>query len=652
VKAIEFAASDDAVLIGVQISGESENSQARLLRISDGRKVATLDGRRDDEIQGVAMDCGGENFAVAANAASTVIGRRSSGRRQPLRTPGRESRYRRAEIDVTRLAYSPDGRILVTGSRSGIVSAWDSDSSTLFSRLEADPETLSKITALDFDKLPANECGGALRESYRLGVGYNDGTVRIFRIKTSDRAGVRYAHPKEVYSVAFGPEGLLATASDDGAARVFSATASDLALICQYRTGQRTAPQSIAFSQDGRRLAIGAKFGDIYMLNAEQCASGGALGLEKAWTADSGANVSGLAFSPISPLLATGSQGGLVQLWAGPEYRGAWKAKLNKRVTSVTFDRSGARLAVGSCDSKATVWRLAGADGERADMVASYLHTQPVTSVAFSVGGELFLTGSLDGDARLWDLSQPAGEAQPVLLKGRPCQAEQSAKESIDCPGGPCPVRSVAFSPTRPQLATASQDGSAWLWEISKTSPTSAFPIFVYRGHAKPVNALAFNREGDRLATASQDGSAAVLGVWPLSAEDTLAYAEISRETRIAPRGGPSVQYRAAPQTPDGPPCPSEPEDVLAVDSAACASTIYPALENDERSCRADASHCERALRSYAITTCYFEKIGKTDEARRTRHRRASLARLLPMERSAQVWRDLASRFRAVGCGD
>lgn len=651
VKAIEFTQSGDEVIIGVQVSGEAENSQARLLRVSDGRRIVTLDGRRDDEIQAVAIDCNSENFAVAANASSTVIGRLNSDRRRILRGLGYESRFRRDEIDVTHLAYSPDGRILVTGSRTGIASAWDSESSDLYSKMEADLDALGEIdvSALAFASSPAQMCGTVSKVPYRLGVGYNDGTVRIFEIKVGDRSSNRFAHAKEVYSVAFSPEGLLATASDDGVARIFQ-PGSDSTPICQYSTSRQRAPQSLDFSDDGRRLALGAKFGDIHVLNAEQCGTG-ILVNEKSWVADSGANITGLAYSPSSSLLATGSAGGLAQLWPAPEFKNVWQAKFDKRVTSIAFDPRGARLAAGTCDSRARVWTISGALGDETALAATYLHDQPVTSVAFSSDGELLLTGSFDGDARLWDLAKPGAEAQPVLLKGRQCQTEQSAERSIECQGGSCPVRSVAFHPTRPQLATASQDGTAWLWELSKTTPRSAFPIFAYRGHSKPINAVVFDREGDNLATASQDGVAAIFRAWPLSAAETIDYAEISRETRVATRSGLAAPDQK-PQAGDQARCPDTLEDMLAAESPACASSIFPLLEKSEIDCQTDKSHCIEALKGYAIATCYFERAGELDEARRTRYRRASLARYLPMVQSAKVWRDLKPNFQSAGCAD
>jgi hypothetical protein len=61
----------------------------------------------------------------------------------------------------------------------------------------------------------------------------------------------------------------------------------------------------------------------------------------------------------------------------------------------------------------------------------------------------------------------------------------------------------VAFSPDGSRLATASDDGTARLWDVA-----SGKPLIVLRGHPAPVVAVAFSPDGSRLATAGADGTA------------------------------------------------------------------------------------------------------------------------------------------------
>ena len=62
------------------------------------------------------------------------------------------------------------------------------------------------------------------------------------------------------------------------------------------------------------------------------------------------------------------------------------------------------------------------------------------------------------------------------------------------------PVNDVAINQQGTYLATASDDGTARLWDLETGQLIRSFT-----GHAGPVLGLDFNRDGTRLATASND---------------------------------------------------------------------------------------------------------------------------------------------------
>jgi WD40 repeat protein len=64
-------------------------------------------------------------------------------------------------------------------------------------------------------------------------------------------------------------------------------------------------------------------------------------------------------------------------------------------------------------------------------------------------------------------------------------------------------VSSGAFSPDGPRIVTASQDGTARIWDA-----VSGRVIAGLRGHARPVLSAAFSPDGSRIVTASQDRTA------------------------------------------------------------------------------------------------------------------------------------------------
>ena len=110
-------------------------------------------------------------------------------------------------------------------------------------------------------------------------------------------------------------------------------------------------------------------------------------------------------------------------------------------------------------------------------------HADGVSGVAFSPDGALLATASDDGTARLWD---PTTGQHRTTFEGHAGW-----------------VSGVAFSPDGALLATASRDGTARLWD-----PTTGQHRTTLRGHTNLVSGVAFSSDGALLATASNDGTA------------------------------------------------------------------------------------------------------------------------------------------------
>ncbi len=160
---------------------------------------------------------------------------------------------------------------------------------------------------------------------------------------------------------------------------------------------------SVAFSPDGKRLAIGDGKGSVQVWDV-------ATGQVVLMCTGHSGGVRSVAFSPDGERLASGSDDKTVKLWSSE--RGECVATLaghEDTVRSVAFSPDGERLASGSDDKTVKLW-----SSERGECVATLAgHEDWVRSVAFSPDGERLASGSDDKTVKLW--SSERGECVATL---------------------------------------------------------------------------------------------------------------------------------------------------------------------------------------------------------------------------------------------
>ncbi|KAJ6030550.1 hypothetical protein N7460_010816 [Penicillium canescens] len=355
---------------------------------------------------------------------------------------------------VRSVAFSPDGLLLASGSDDMTVRLWVIATGGLQQTFEGHSDWVRSVAFSPDGRLVAS--------------GSKDKTVRLWVIATGGLQQTLEGHSDSVCSVSFSSDGrLLASGSDDKTVRLWDIVTGGLQ---QTLEGHSDSVCSVAFSPDDRLLGSGS---DDMTVRVWDTAIGD---LQQTLEGHSN-SVNLVSFSPDGRLLASGSRDDTVRLWdtATGSLQQTLEGHLGS-VNSLAFSPDGRLLASGSQDNTVRLWDTAIGDLQRTHEG----HSGLVNSVAFSPDGRLLASGSCDNTARLWDTA--TGSLQQTLE------------------GHIGSVNSVAFSPDGRLLASGSHDNTVWLWDTAIGDIQQTL-----KGHSDSVCSVAFSPDGRLLASGSWD---------------------------------------------------------------------------------------------------------------------------------------------------
>jgi WD40 repeat protein len=366
--------------------------------------------------------------------------------------------------DVNSVAFSSDGRRLVSGSSDGTARVWDAHTGTPLS-----PPLVHSNEVV---------CAGFSPNGQRVVSASFDHTARVWDALTGSPISAPMTHASNVLHAAFSPDGRrVVTASMDKTARVWDAT-----------TGQPVTPSLVhedvvwpaAFSPDGR-----------FVLTASWDKTA------RVWDAETGRPVtpplrhagklSWAAFSPDGKQVATASEDKTARIWDARTGTPVGPPLLHTlEVIYVAFSPDGQRVVTATGESvftyflecknlpgDARVWEVV--TGKAVGLPMS--HSAGLFCASFSPDGRWVVTASRDNTVRLWDAATGELLTPPLL-------------HDAD-------VFRLAFSPDGRRLATAAFDGVARIWGLEMDQRT---PLELRESSGAGDYSFTFSSDGQRLA--------------------------------------------------------------------------------------------------------------------------------------------------------
>ena len=333
---------------------------------------------------------------------------------------------------VTAVAWSPDGRRIVTGSYDATIRVWDAvTGEELLS-----PEHRHWVRSVAWSP-----------DASRIAAGSDDG-VRVWDAVTGEEL-LSLEHGNQVESVVWSPDGSRIAAGFVGdGVRVWDAVTGE-GLFSLERS---RLVRSVVWSPDGSRIAAGSAGGVRFW---------DAVTGEYLFSLEHSHWVRSVVWSPDGSRIATGSAGG-VRVLDAVTGEGLFSLERSRLVRSVVWSPDGSRIATGFVGDGVRVL-----DAVTGKELLSLECGRGVESVAWSPDSSRIATGSF-GAARVWDAV--TGKELLSLERGRG-------------------VESVAWSPDGRHILTKTRRNEIRIWDVTSGEQASFFITTLLEGERVVLSA-------------------------------------------------------------------------------------------------------------------------------------------------------------------
>ncbi|KAK3374120.1 WD40-repeat-containing domain protein [Lasiosphaeria ovina] len=355
---------------------------------------------------------------------------------------------------VTSVAFSPDSKLVTSGSNDKTVKIWDTATGVCTQTLEGHSGWVRSVVFSPDSKLITS--------------GSDDRTVKIWNTATGAYTQTLEGHSGYVMSVAFSPDSkLIISGSADMTIKIWDTATGVCTQTLEGHSGWVT---SVAFSPDSKLITSGSDDRTVKIWNA-------ATGVCTQTLEGHSGYVLSVAFSPDSKLVTSGSNDRTVKIW--DTATGVYTQTLEGHsgsVTSVAFSPDLKLVTSGSNDRTVKIWNAA------TGVCTQTLEGHSVTSVAFSPDSKLITSGSVDSTVKIWDA---ATGVYTQTLEGHSGS-----------------VTSVAFSPDLKLVTSGSNDRTVKIWDAATGVCTQTL-----EGHSGSVTSVAFSPDSKLITSGSVDST-------------------------------------------------------------------------------------------------------------------------------------------------
>jgi eukaryotic-like serine/threonine-protein kinase len=369
-----------------------------------------------------------------------------------------------ADVIVTDVAYSPDGRLLASGGLDGVVKVWDARTGKGLLTLRAAPRFVRGLALSPDNRLLAG--------------GGEDKRVKVWDATTGALLHEFSIHGGVLEALAFSPDGSRLAASDQ----------DRFVQLWDVPTGREVwflqddglpARRGLAFRADGRQLVAVGSNGIVKVRDVANPRTAAAIDGQVPYT-------SVAAFSLDRRLVALGGEDGRIKVWQLEP----WKlvAELpgeTHEIIALAFGAADQRLASTADARDAKIWNLT--TGQET-LTLDSLHSRRLNALAFSPDGLRLASGGADGAVKVSD--------------GTPWAESGQDGQALVLGGHEHHVVGVAFSPDGGRLASASRDQTVKVWDAR-----TGRELLTLRGGQAPFTGVAFDPNGSRVAASNWDGT-------------------------------------------------------------------------------------------------------------------------------------------------